>query len=92
MQGLNVGEYVCPTHQFYEDKLLELSTDINVILSKSQEGYTCVLKNGYVDVQQLEDDHKAVVAFEKSLLHKSPMNTMSCQEWVDMVPSLPKNP
>ena len=77
---------------FYEDKLLELSTDINVILSKSQEGYTCVLKNGYVDVQQLDDDHKAVVAFQKSLLHKSPMNTMSCQDWVDMVPSLPKNP
>ena len=75
----------------HEGQLLELSTDVSVILSKSDEGYTCVLKNGYVEVKQLEDDHEAVVLFEKSLLKNSPMKTMSRQEWVNMVPPPQKN-
>ena len=57
----------------FEEKLLELSTNVNVIVSHSNDGYTCVLKNGYVEVKNLPDDHEAALRFKKPQEENVPM-------------------
>ena len=75
----------------YEEKLLELSTDVNVILSYSDDGYTCVLKNGYVQVQNLPDDHEAVIRFKEAQKEKVPMQSLTAKDWAQLIPAASEN-
>ena len=71
----------------FEEKLLELSTDVNVIVSHSNDGYTCVLKNGYVEVKNLPDDHEAVLRFKKSQEENVPMPSLAGKDWAELIPA-----
>ena len=67
----------------FQENLFELSTEVESVVAKSADGYTCVLRNGYVDAKELPESHPEVVKF----LEKSPMPEASLSERAKMIPS-----
>ena len=50
------------------------------MVAKSADGYTCVLRNGYVDAKELPESHPEVVKFLEKSKQKPPMPEASLSE------------
>lgn len=75
----------------FQENLFELSTEVESVVAKSADGYTCVLRNGYVDAKELPESHPEVVKFLEKSKQKSPMPETSLSEWAKMIPSAKGN-
>ena len=47
----------------FQENLFELSTEVESVAAKSADGYTCVLRTGYVDAKELPESHPEFVKF-----------------------------
>ena len=65
--------------------MFELSKEIESVVGEAQNGFVCVLKNGYVARKTLPNDDPRVLEYFKQKLEKVSMPDISIADWVSMV-------
>lgn len=76
----------------FESTLFSQSTEIECVVARSHDGFTCILKNGYVSNRQLPESHSEVAKFLNSRNSKPNMPNMSLKEWAEIVPKKGTDP
>ena len=71
----------------FQENPFELSTEVESVVAKSADGYTCELRNDNADVRELPESSLEVVRFLERSKQKSPMPESSLSEWRKLIPS-----
>ena len=76
----------------YESTLFQKSDDIDTVVGESNEGFICVLRNGYVESRVLNKTDEHVIAYNSRKNAKVNMPSITISDWARLVPPKDSTP
>ena len=76
----------------YESTLFQKSDDSDTVVGKSNEGFICLLRNGYVESRVLNKTDEHVIAYNSHKNAKVNMPSITISDWAKLVPPKDSTP